>query len=395
MDYTLNAGDYSIHIDDLYRNRLDLEGFSLMMKDPSYCYKFYWLEAIVVLISEGVQQATFDDVINEMICNAWYSVREFHIHLSGLRSDGMVRDGLERAILKLSEISDLPAGASKVEIKNAIKEHDNEIRTEKTQLTNMVPYRALTGFLPADNPVRKDESKSRVIAYVEKFNAGEKLLPYIFGVSSGLKKEIYFQQAWSELIKDNTVSILGWIRYEKVKWLQNNNPEVPGLVYKLAPMDEKMRKLGKARELWEKVLDVAEVRDVFTGEAIVPKKYDVDHFIPWSFVMNDELWNLMPMDSSLNSSKSNRLPQWDPFFKRFADNQFLMYGLIHEKDEIHKSFEDCYRDNLHSIWAGQELYRKGNSRDEFYGILQKNMQPLYDSARRQGYEIWNQIGSND
>ena len=392
MDYTLNAGDYSIHIDDLYRNRLDLEGFSLMMKDPSYCYKFYWLEAIVVMISEGVQQATFDDVINEMICNAWYSVREFHIHLSGLRSDGMVRDGLERAILKLSEISDLSAGASKVEIKNAIKEHDNEIRTEKTQLTNMVPYRALTGFLPGDNPVRKDESKSRVIAYVEKFNAGEKLLPYIFGVSSGLKKEIYFQQAWSELIKDNTVSILGWIRYEKVKWLQNNNPEVPGLVYKLAPMDEKMRKLGKVRELWEKVLDVAEVRDVFTGEAIVPKKYDVDHFIPWSFVMNDELWNLMPMDSSLNSSKSNRLPQWDPFFKRFADNQFLMYGLIHEKDTIHKSFEDCYRDNLHSIWAGQELYRKGNSRDEFYGILQKNMQPLYDSARRQGYEIWNRGG---
>ncbi len=392
MDYTLNSGNYSVHIDDLYRNRLDLEGFSLMMKDPSYCYKFYWLEAIVVLISEGVQQATFDDVINEMICNAWYSVREFHIHLSGLRSDGMVRDGLERAVLKLSEISDLSAGASKVEIKNAIKEHDNEIRTEKTQLTNMVPYRALTGFLPADNPVRKDESKSRVIAYVEKFNAGEKLLPYIFGVSSGLKKEIYFQQAWSEMIKDNTVSILGWIRYEKVKWLQNNNPEVPGLVYKLAPMDEKMRKLGKVRELWEKILDVAEVRDVFTGETIVPKKYDVDHFIPWSFVMNDELWNLMPMDSSLNSSKSNRLPQWDPFFKRFADNQFLMYGLIHEKDEIHKSFEDCYRDNLHSIWAGQELYRKGNSRDEFYGILQKNMQPLYDSARRQGYEIWNRGG---
>jgi len=392
MDYTLSLGNYSVHIDDLYKNRLDLEGFSLMMKDPSYCYKFYWLEAIVVLISEGVQQATFDDVINEMICNAWYSVREFHIHLSGLRSDGMVRDGLERAILKLSEISNLSAGASKVEIKNAIKEHDNEIRTEKTQLTNMVPYRALTGFLPADNPVRKDESKSRVIAYVEKFNAGEKLLPYIFGVSSGLKKEIYFQQAWSELIKDNTVSILGWIRYEKVKWLQNNNPEVPGLVYKLAPMDEKMRKLGKVRELWEKVLDVAKVRDVFTGETIVPKKYDVDHFIPWSFVMNDELWNLMPMDSSLNSSKSNRLPQWDPFFKRFADNQFLMYGLIHEKDEIHKSFEDCYRDNLHSIWAGQELYRKGNSRDEFYGILQKNMQPLYDSARRQGYEIWNRGG---
>ena len=52
-------------------------------------------------------------------------------------------------------------------------------------------------------------------------------------------------------------------------------------------------------------------------------------------------------------------------------------------------FEGCYRDNLHSIWAGQELYRKGNSKEEFYNILQKNIRPIYDSARRQGYEIWN------
>ncbi|MCM1027589.1 MAG: hypothetical protein NC432_14250 [Roseburia sp.] len=81
--------------------------------------------------------------------------------------------------------------------------------------------------------------------------------------------------------------------------------------------------------------------------------------------------------------------KWDPFFERFARNQYLLYGLIHEKAGIHKLFEACYRDNLHSIWAGQELYRAGNSGEEFYNILQKNMQPVYDSARRQGYEIWN------
>ena len=52
------------------------------------------------------------------------------------------------------------------------------------------------------------------------------------------------------------------------------------------------------------------------------------------------------------------------------------------------SFDACYRDNLNSIWADQELYRKGNSRAVFFSILQKNMQPVYDSARRQGYEVW-------
>ncbi len=38
-----------------------------MMKDPSYCYKFYWLEAIVQLISEGKKDASYNEIINEMI----------------------------------------------------------------------------------------------------------------------------------------------------------------------------------------------------------------------------------------------------------------------------------------------------------------------------------------
>jgi hypothetical protein len=127
---------------------------------------------------------------------------------------------------------------------------------------------------------------------------------------------------------------------------------------------------------------------VFTDNPIEYRKYDIDHFIPWSFVMNDELWNLMPMDSSLNSSKSNKLPKWDPFFERFAANQFLMYQKKNEYESIHKLFEKCYRDNLHSIWANQELYLPGNTQVEFYNILEKNMRPVYDSARRQGYQVW-------
>lgn len=72
------------------------------------------------------------------------------------------------------------------------------------------------------------------------------------------------------------------------------------------------------------------------------------------------------------------------------DGIWACASILHlTKHEIHKLFEACYRDNLHSIWAGQELYRKGNSKEEFYGILEKNMQPVYDSARRQGYEVWN------
>ena len=389
VKYDSQKIDYQLHIDSGYYNTLDIEGFSRMMKDPSYCYKFYWLEAIVQLISEDRKEASYDEIINEMISNAWYSVLEFHVHLSGIWGDGEIKDSLEKAVLKLHKLSDLSSNASKVEIKNKIVEYNKELHGEKMTLTQNVPYKALSGFANRySERIDLNSSAGRMMAYYNGINGIESPLPYTFGEQKGLERKIIFHESWIKMIQDNMVAILGWIQYEKVRWLQNNNPEVPGLVYKLAPLDDKMRKLGHVRKLWEGVLDMTSIVDVFKNEPIKKEAYDVDHFIPWSFVMNDELWNLMPMDSSLNSSKSNRLPQWDKFFMRFALNQYTMYELVHEKAGVRKLYESCYRDNLHSIWASQELYRKGNSREEFYGILERNMRPVYDSARRQGYEVW-------
>lgn len=388
-EYHAEKAGLNFSIETKYYNELDIEGFSRMMKDPSYCYKFYWLEAIVQLISENRLVATYDEIINEMIANAWYSVLEFHIHLSGIWGDGTIKDNLERAVSKLSELSDLPANASKIEIKNAIAKFDRELHMEKQALTKNVPYKALSGFAnKTGEHVSLDSSAGRMMAYYNKLSESDILLPYTFGSENGLCRKLTFSDAWVRMIKDNTVNILGWIQCEKVKWLQNNNPEVPGLIYKLAPLDEKMRKLAHVRKLWDGILDLRNINDVFTDDEIDKKKYDVDHFIPWSFVMNDELWNLMPMDSSLNSKKNNRLPNWDDFFLRFAKNQYIMYEMVHQKEGIRKLFEECYRDNLHSIWANRELYRKGNTDIEFFGILEKNMRPVYDSARRQGYDVW-------
>ena len=379
-------------IDKKYYNTLDIEGFSKMMNSPSYCYKFYWLEAIVQLISANKTEATYDEIINKMISNAWYPVLEYHIHLSGIYGKDIIKDNLERAVLRLQELSQLANNASDIEITNNLHEfsEDKELRFYKKELTKNVPYKALSGFANrGSEKINLDSSAGRLRAYYNKLSQSEILLPYTFNDDKGLKRVITFNDGWIQMIRDNTVNILGWIQLEKVKWLQNNNPEVPGLVYKLAPADEKMRKLTNARKLWDAVLEVKPIVDVFKNEPIDAEKYDLDHFIPWSFVMNDELWNLMPMDSSWNSKKNNKLPKWDLFFEQFADNQFDLYELLYEKPGIYKLYEACYRDNLHSIWANRELYCKGNSKEEFHKILGKNMRPVYDSARRQGYEIWN------
>lgn len=394
MYYIVKEGDTlsELYIDKKYYNALDIEGFSKMMSSPSYCYKFYWLEAIVQLISLNKVEATYDEVINTMICNAWYSVLEYHIHLSGIYGQGIIKDSLEKAVIRLQELSDLTSNASTVEIYNMLEKYSNDryLLDYKKTLTFNVPYKALSGFANrGSKKIDLNSSATHMMSYYNELSATEILLPYTFDDSKGLQRTITFNDSWIQMIKDNTVNILGWIQLEKVKWLQNNNPEVPGLVYKLSATEEKTRKLNNARKLWDAVLEVKPIVDVFKDELVNTKEYDLDHFIPWSFVMNDELWNLMPMDSSLNSTKSNNLPKWDLFFDKFASNQFALYESLYELPGIYKLYENCYRDNLHSIWANQELYRKGNTEKEFHDILDKNMRPVYDSARRQGYKIWN------
>ena len=107
----------------------------------------------------------------------------------------------------------------------------------------------------------------------------------------------------------------------------NNDDVLIRVINKLELSTPRRDNLSVYREILRKEFE--ENTCFYCGKKL-QKSIHVDHFIPWSFVMNDELWNLMPMDASLNSSKSNRLPKWNPFFQNFAQNQYLMYQMIYD-----------------------------------------------------------------
>lgn len=117
-------------------------------------------------------------------------------------------------------------------------------------------------------------------------------------------------------------------------------------------------------------------------------KSDIDHFIPWSYVCSEKLWNLIPAESSINHSKSNNLPDWERYFDPFAHNQYRMYSLVLDDDNARKLFDSCREDNLYSMWASELLYAGYRDRDQFFKILNENVCPLYNSALIQGYEVW-------
>ena len=370
-----------------YKNDLNIDSFIHMLDDTTECYKFYWLDALLKLFSLGKTEIVFDDLINQMIADAWYSVVEYHLHLGPKNASGKIMNSLERAVIKLSQLTYIPNDADRDTIILAVKENHRELHGEKDQLTKNVPYRMLSPFMhEVKGNDRIWDQKKRLIAYIEQLNKKE-CIPYQITNGAGLKKRVVINEEWQDFFMDNFVTISGWIEVKKVRYLQGRNPGVPGIIYKLVPENNKQRKLRYVRNLWNTIIETKPVYDIYSEKLLGLNDFDIDHFVPWSFVANDELWNLLPMDRSLNSSKSNNLPQWK-YFELFAKNQYMMYESAKSSEKIMDKFKKCQRDNLVMPWSMEELYIAENDREAFIKVLEEKLHPVYDSAIIQGYEIW-------
>jgi len=375
--------------DLIYTNNLDTDKFARMLDDPSQCYKFYWLEAIINLITTTDNDLCFDQIINEMIFEAWYSVTRYHLHL-GPAIKGKSENFLEHAVKVVESDADLPQSATKIDILAAIARKEAKLKSDKNNLTIYVPYRLISSFL--DELSGGDhmwDQHRRLIAYIEKINEQQNL-PYTIVDGRGINKKIHINKYWKQLIMDNFPVIISWIQLKKIRFLQDRNPGVPGVIYKLSQENENVRKLSNARDLWKCAAKTGEVpfRDIYSGTELNIQKFELDHFVPWSYIANDELWNLIPMEKRLNSSKSNRLPDWNIYFNSMASTQYALYRTVFAFPEVRRKFENCRRDNLNAIWAAETLYVGGNSEEQFKNILEHNLKPLYDSAYLQGYGLW-------
>lgn len=392
--------DPELHLKIVYENNLDTDKFARMFNNKAQSYKFYWFEAILNLTKNTDKNLTFEEIIDEMICEAWHTVTHYHLRL-GPSVNGNAENFLEHAINTVNgKITDLSQNPSREELKAAIKLCEKELKQDKARLADYVPYKLLTPFFDVEGMeegllyIKKDQH-SRLIAYMEKLSGDENLF-YTILDGVGLQKRIKMNPYWRKLLIKNFPVIQSWIQYSKAQFLQDRNPGVPGIIYKICPENVELRKLDQVRTLWRATVEVTgqPIKEIYTGEEIPLATLSIDHFVPRSYISNDELWNLIPMSKNLNSRKNNRLPSWNEFFKPFARYQFYLYSLIFPLDLEKKSqilidcFEKCRKNNVNAIWASESLYIPGNSDIQFINILNHNLRPIYESARLQGYDTW-------
>ena len=362
-------------------DRLDIQYLNRLFDNTSECYKFFWFHAILTEIRAGHSSCTFETLIDSMIAEAWYMVSEYHLNLGPA-------DNLERVCNRIHEISNLLPADDRSKILAYIRDcDDSEVSGCKRTLIQNVPYRLQAPFLP-DFRGKDWNVGTRKLA--EEINRRERLI-YYFSEISGLSTRINISDEWMEYLTVNGDIIEGWLRYNMIQYLQRRNPSVPGIADKVEPPKE--RKLDEVKKFWRLETAIEPVRDIYGDVELGARDISIDHFVPWSYVAHDEFWNLLPTTRSINSSKSNNLPEWNEYWSRMSGQAYRSYTLMWENDMLHEAFNKCADHHLNDINIRHRLYREGQSQDEFCGELKTVMLPVYQSAKNVGFREWRYSGA--
>lgn len=357
--------------------QLSIHSLSRVFSDMSESYKIFWFSGIMDIIKSKRTAATFNEIINHMITDAWYMVSEYHLNLGPA-------DTLEKLVLYTHRISGLKPSAKAQDVLDFLATCDDPaIAKYKYTLSLNVPYRFQAPFMPDF----KGNSWNRMSDVIARVNSDSKMI-YHFESSTGLNRSIKISDEWQTYFEKNQAIVMGWLEYNLITYLQKRNPSVPGISNKIFPPTE--RKLEKAKKFWKGIIEYEPIINIYAADGSIMTRDDIslDHFVPWSYVAHDELWNLVPTTRSLNSSKNNSLPNWNRFFPLLAEIEFRSYQAIWASAQIHTLFEKCRAEHVNSNEAINKLYIPGIEKNIFIKNLEGLICPTYNAAKNIGFGEW-------
>ncbi len=358
---------------------VSIQTLSRLFGNTTECYKFFWFKALfeeVLKQEDDIVVLSYEEIVNHMICDAWYMVTEFHLNLGP-------SDALEKLVLYIQGTQGFPSNVKRsVLMEYLFETEDKTCIAMQKQLIINVPYRLLSVFTDITGGdkiwYKKEELIARINTYANAI--------YTISHFNGMLTEITVRKNWVSYFRKNGTVVKGWLEDCLIHYLQRRNPGVPGIVDKLEPPEK--RNLTHVTKYYETMLDAGVVlHDIYTGDVLTKEtSLSIDHFVPWSYVAHDELWNLNPTIPSVNSSKGNALPDWDIYFMRLCQQEYAMKEKIDESEVIHKAFEKCAKNNLNDMHIKALLFEQQESFDTFANRLENVIRPVYTSALNCGFK---------
>jgi hypothetical protein len=277
-------------------NNIDIASLASIFGHRSTSYKFLFFQALLSLAKENLFKKysfSFNELEIKMLDIADYPINVFKLNF-----------GTQDRIAK-------------------------KFKDKSINLIKYVPYRLLTPFFENELKGMLESKKNKEIERLS--NIDMEYNPIYKINNTGI--EIYPE--WMQYFISHFIIVEGWAFWHWVNYLQNKNPNAISLVNKLQKPSVRLS-LNQQTKYWKTVLKHQELSCVFSSKPITRNDLSLDHFLPWSFIGHDQLWNLIPISKSVNSSKSDNIPSMDKYLDRFIEIQALGLETTHKIMTIKK-----------------------------------------------------------
>lgn len=342
-------------------NRLPISSLAGIFSNTTATYKFYWFVAMLdILVKERKTRMSFWEIIAGMVSESWYPIHYFKLSFG--KSDSLFEKSME-----IQNVFQISIESDKEKTKRYLLENLNETKKYLKVFSLNVPYRFLSPWI--SYTCDKD-------VVIKSKNFENQCLYAIYG------EEIVINEIWVEYLTENYIILRDFAFWNLTQFIQKRNPNVPDVSSKLIKPIQR-DSLTKQRKFWDTYIEtVGNINCIYTGKQIFAKQYDLDHFVPWSFVSHNLLWNLIPADSSINSSKNNNLPPLEVYLKPFTNIHQKALRTIYDKNPNNTILED-YLMVYDSISDLVNL-----SESDFFNVFRKTFSPMVQIAENMGFKIW-------
>jgi hypothetical protein len=373
----ITSEDPYVLVDLPQSSNLNISALASIFNDATTSYKFLLFRTLLEKITSPQYRAEdwipFDELSSGMLVQAWFPHSMFKLSFG--KQD------------KIARLLDSIEASATAEVDKSIIEGRASTYVELRSLMRYVPFLLLRPFLVGD---LNSSSPQTLVPRMTNAKYSSKNPPiYRFNSDDYAKCDsIQLHPHWVDYFQQHAAILKGWHSWKWLKYMQAQNPYTPSLAEKLFEPAERAS-LTEQRKYWQFVIDSGLVINcIYSGATIHPKAISIDHYLPWSFVCHNEIWNLVPTTQSINSSKSNRIPSRSLYFHALVGLQHGALVRVTNKDRIPKSIEKL----VASYFVGLGLKSREDiqSHERFLNAYERIFFPLEEIAKNQGFSTeWN------
>ena len=285
----------------------------------SYKYLFFLslLDILKRTKFDVLSPISFVELIVEILANAWFPHTYFKLSFG---TQDKITEKLDLLNLTISEpilkFNDPDKQLLRKTIEN--QTYDDLI----AYLVKYVPFRLIRPFYSQETQGLKDVEVNQTILDLTNNNYKSRNALYHF--DADLVKDckgIILSPDWVNYIEENFKIVKGWASWAWLEYMQSRNPTTPNIVNKLFTPQQR-GSLFSQTKFWKSVLNHQSLNCIYSNQKLNLNYLSLDHYLPWSFVAHNQLWNLVPVIPEVNSSKSNNLPA-DQYFYDFVNLHHL------------------------------------------------------------------------